>query len=119
MQVKRWEPLNPFKDKCKPKLSSPYFMQPITLSKRQNLDSSNVKEFADYNLKFDEKFSKRREKTLWEKEKLLVTSIFSFSYSVFKKLLLHTLENQGLFGKGLNFYVINSLPRDPCYRLIA
>ena len=40
-------------------------------------------------------------KTLWEKEKLLVTSNFSFSYSVFKRLVLQTHKNQGLFGKGL------------------
>ena len=40
-------------------------------------------------------------KTLWEKEKLLVTSDFSFSHSVFKKLVLQTGKNQGLFGKGL------------------
>ena len=40
-------------------------------------------------------------KTLWEKEKLLVTSNFSFSHSVFKRLVLQTRKNQGLFGKGL------------------
>ena len=40
-------------------------------------------------------------KTLWEKEKLLVTSDFSFSHSVFKRLVLQTRKNQGLFGKGL------------------
>ena len=34
-----------------------------------------------------------------EQEKLLVTSNFSFSHSVFK--ILQTCENQGLFGKGL------------------
>ena len=40
-------------------------------------------------------------KTLWEKEKLLITSNFSFSHSVFKRLVLQTRKNQGLFGKGL------------------
>ena len=40
-------------------------------------------------------------KTLWEKEKLLVTSNFSFSHSVFKRLVLQICTNQGLFGKGL------------------
>ena len=40
-------------------------------------------------------------KTLLEKEKLLVSSNFSFSHSVFKKLVLLTRKNQGLFGKGL------------------
>ena len=41
-------------------------------------------------------------KTPCEKEKLLVTSNLSLSYSVFKRLVLQTHENQGLFGKGLN-----------------
>ena len=39
-------------------------------------------------------------KTLLEKEKLLVTSNFSFSNSVFERLVLQTRKNQGLFGKG-------------------
>ena len=37
-----------------------------------------------------------------EKEKLLFTSNFSFSHIVFKKLVLQTRKNQGLFGKGLS-----------------
>ena len=41
-------------------------------------------------------------KTLLEKEKLLVMSNFSFSHSIFKRLLLQTRKNQGLFGKVLN-----------------
>ena len=40
-------------------------------------------------------------KALCEKEKLLVTSNFSFSHSVFKRPVLQTCKNQGLFGKGL------------------
>ena len=47
--------------------------------------------------------SPKGHKTLWEKEKLLVTSNFSFSHSVFKKFVLQTHKDQGLFGKGLNF----------------
>ena len=50
-------------------------------------------------MKMVEFFSKK--KTLWEKEKLLVTSNFSFSYSVFKRLVQQTRENQGLFGKDI------------------
>ena len=45
--------------------------------------------------------SPKGSKTLWEKEKLLVTSNFSFFYSVFKRLGLQTCKNKGLFGKGL------------------
>ena len=43
----------------------------------------------------------KKKKKLWEKEKLLVTSNFSFSHSVFKRLVLQTLKNKGLFGKRL------------------
>ena len=68
------------------------------------LDSSKLKEFADHNFKFDDnkRSYSNRQKTLREKEKLLVTSNFSFSHSVFKRLVLQTCKNQGLFGKGLN-----------------
>ena len=45
-----------------------------------------------------------RQKTLWEKDKLLVTSNLSFSHSVFKRPAQQTCLNQGLFGKGLNLY---------------
>ena len=41
-------------------------------------------------------------KTLLQKEKLFVTSNFSCSHNVFKRVLLHTCKNQSLFGKGLN-----------------
>ena len=40
-------------------------------------------------------------KTMWEKEKLFVTNNFSFSRSVFKRVVLQTRKNKGLFGKGL------------------
>ena len=38
---------------------------------------------------------------MWEKEKLLATSNFFLSHSVFKRLVLQTRKYQGLFGKGL------------------
>ena len=40
-------------------------------------------------------------KTLWEKEKMLVTSIFSFSFSVFERLLSKSCFMFGFCGKGL------------------
>ena len=43
-------------------------------------------------------------KTLREEEELLVTSNFSFSRSGFKRLVLQTRKNQGLFGKGLKLH---------------
>ena len=47
-------------------------------------------------------------KTLWEKEKLLITSNFSFSHCVFKRLALQTKKNKDLFGKGLNLLQHNA-----------
>ena len=38
---------------------------------------------------------------LWEMENVLVTSIFSFSYNIFKRLLCQCHKNSGLCGKGL------------------
>ena len=46
------------------------------------------------------------QKTLWEKEKLLIRSNFSFSHSVFKRLILQTRINQGFLVKGLTLYHI-------------
>ena len=45
--------------------------------------------------------SQKEKKIQREKEKLLVTSNFSFSHCVFERLALQTRKNQGLFGKGL------------------
>ena len=42
------------------------------------------------------------EKTLWEKEKLLITTKFSFSLRVFIRLVLQTQKHKGMFGKQLN-----------------
>ena len=43
-------------------------------------------------------------KTLWEKEKVLVTCIFSFSKNVFKGLLTQGCVKSGLFGKDLSIH---------------
>ena len=42
-------------------------------------------------------------KTLWVKEKLLVTSNFSFSHSVFKRLVSQGRQKVSLSGNGLIF----------------
>ena len=66
-------------------------------------DSSKLKKVTDENFELDEnsrKFSKCIENTV-EMEKLLVMSYFSFSHSAFKRLVLQTHKNHGLFGKGL------------------
>ena len=51
-------------------------------------------------------------KTLWETEKLLVTSNFSFSHSVFKRIVMQTRRNQGLFGKDLNTIYFTEIDRN-------
>ena len=61
--------------------------------KWQILDFSKLKEFADDNFEFDQngrKFFQWVENTV---EKLLVTTNFSFSHIVFKRLVLHTHKN--------------------------
>ena len=68
------------------------------------LDRSKLKQSADDSFKFDEssrKFSKGIE-TLWVKEKLLIMSNFSFSHSVFKRLVPQGRQNVFLCGNGLN-----------------
>ena len=42
-----------------------------------------------------------RKKMLWEKEKLLITSNFSFSHSVFKRLVSQGRQKVSLCGNGL------------------
>ena len=48
-------------------------------------------------------------KTLWEKEKLLVTSNLSFSHSVFKRLVSQGRQKVSLCGNGLrrHFYLFS------------
>ena len=46
-------------------------------------------------------------------------SNFSFSDSVFKRLVLQTHKNQGLFGKGLNAYGKNFKPCQPAQNALA
>ena len=67
------------------------------------LDWSKLNAFADdkINFKLKTKFLGGCEKTLRGKEKMLVTSIFSFCHYVFKKLLFQGRQKSGLCGKGL------------------
>ena len=72
--------------------------------KRQVLNSSKLKDFADDNFIFDEnsrKISKRVENTMGKGE-IARFEQFSVSHGVFKRLvdLLLTRKNQKLFGKG-------------------
>ena len=83
----------------------------LTLSQTTNFRF--FKDFANDNSRFDEndgelykmlESSTKGQKTLWEKEKLLITNHFSPCPTVFSKDLhyRHENTNQGLFGKGLN-----------------
>ena len=60
------------------------------------LGSSKLKAFVDNNFELDENGRK------FSNGVKIVISNFSFSPSVFKRLVLQTLKNQGLFGKGLS-----------------
>ena len=69
------------------------------------LDVTKLKAFADDKIKVAQMtisvFDKV--KTLWEKEKMLVTRIFSFSYNVLKRLLVSRLLKVGIVWKWVNF----------------
>ena len=54
-------------------------------------------------------------KTLFEKEKLLVTLNFSFSHLAFKRLVQQTHKNQGFFGKGLIYTALQYT----CYMILS
>ena len=72
-------------------------------TRQQILDWSRLKQSADDNFKFDEnssKFFKWVENTVG-KEKLLVTSNFSFFHSVFKRLVSQGYQKVLLCGNGL------------------
>ena len=75
----------------------------LTLSQTTNFSRLQTKIVCRRQFQIDEngKSSLNGEKTQWEKEKLLIMSNFSFSLGVFKRLVLQTRKNQGLFGKGL------------------
>ena len=70
-----------------------------------------MKDFADGNFQFDiysRKFSKQLENTVEKGE------IAPFSHRIFKRLVLQTCKNQGLFGKGLT-----STPHNILYKPLA
>ena len=76
----------------------------LTLSQTTNYGLPNWKSLQKtiLNLMKKAESSPKELKTLWEKEKLLVMSNFSFSHSVLKRLLLQIHKNQSLFRKGIN-----------------
>ena len=73
-------------------------------------------EFADDNLKYDEngRNLSKRVKICWKKEKLLLTSNFSFSHSVFKRLVSQGCQKVSLCGNGLTLYHTVATFNNPC-----
>ena len=58
----------------------------------ENFETYIIKAFADFKSSVTQKMDivlKNGYKTSWEKEKMLVTSIFSLSHYVFRRPLLH------------------------------
>ena len=94
---------NPLKTNIEKAIAMGHFFLTLFTPKLQILDSSTLNEFANDNLKFDEngRITSDRSKTLWEKEKLLARSNFSFSHNAFKRLVQRTRKNQGFLGKRL------------------
>ena len=71
--------------------------------KRQMLDSSKLKVFADKNLNFDENgriFFKTGRRHCWKKEKLLVSSISTFLTMFSKDLYCRHVNTRACFGEG-------------------
>ena len=79
------------------------FVSRFILSLFQTIETLPNRKFAETTLNLVKmaETSSNGQKTMWEKEKLLVRSNFSFSHSVFKRLVLQACKNQGLLGKGL------------------
>ena len=74
----------------------------LTLSKRQILDSSNLKEFADDNFKFDEnggKFSKGIENTMGKGEIAHYEQFFLFPQLFSKDLYCRHVKTRSCLGK--------------------
>ena len=81
------------------------FGKGLTLSQMTNFRLFQTERVCRRQFKLDKngrQFSRWIENTAGKGE-IVVTSNFSFSHRVFKRLLLQTCKNQGLFGKGLIF----------------
>ena len=62
-----------------------------------------------------QKVIQKGRKTLWEKEKLLVTSNFSFSHNVFKRLVSKGRFQKACFQGVIVWECVNSLPHNKLY----
>ena len=71
----------------------------LTLCRTTNFRFFKLEKFAPNNFKFDEKSQK------FSRSVETITRKFSFSYCVFKRLLLQTLKTMGFSGIELNFWI--------------
>ena len=75
--------------------------QSLTLQNNNILEYTKLQELADYKINVIQKLKfvmGREGETVWEKEIVLVTSIFSFTNNVFKTFLFQICEKLGLCG---------------------
>ena len=87
---------------CNSRAEKAHFIQPIT--RRQILDSSKLKEFADDNFKFDEnarKLSKRLENTVGQGDIARYEHFLLFPQCFQRALFSNGLQKSSLCGKGL------------------
>ena len=77
-----------------------------SLPHNKNVALSKWKAFTDNNIYVDQMIGLSlifdRKKTLWDKEKMLVTIISSFTHNVFKQLLLRFVKTQHCVAKILS-----------------
>ena len=81
-----------------------YMVNPFANDKFYSLPHGKSLQMTILNLMKMVEISPTGQKTQWEKDKLLMNN-FSFSNSVFKRLVLKTCKNMGLFGKGLSMFI--------------
>ena len=79
-----------------------YFINPFPNDKFETLPNYKNLQTIIANMMKIAGSSKQLLKALWEKEKLLVTSNFSFSYSVFKRLVMQTRKKARLVWERVN-----------------
>ena len=92
-----------------------FFVDSLSLSQKTNFRLFQTERLCRRHFqlwwKWQQVFQKGR-KHCGEKEKLHIRSNFSFSCSVFKRLILQTCKNQGLFGKGLTLSLLMTTQKD-------
>ena len=107
-----WNPVKKINNSCKMlcwyyEICSCVYHSYLTLSQTTNFGLCQTERLCrrQFHIWWKWQTVLQRGRKLWEKLKLLLTSNFFPSYSVFKRLVLQTRKNHGLFGKGLTLYL--------------